>query len=803
MGNFDTNPFARAALSDTRLLAGRNIELRKIRFILRNASIQVDQIRSMIISGSRGVGKTSFLNIIYSDCIAYNIIPIRINLTTENTRNQHEFFWYLFDQLIREAFKRNLLGGINGEIDLAIQNIIDCDNHNNDIAYKVFNSPTNFGKYLKNSAIVFDINKFISDLLLIREEIADSSLDEFDKRTKFVFLIDEAHLIYSSTEIVQSLRIVLEKSALGYGFIFAGDDSYESSEWENVLGGSQRYFDLIRIGYFTDIDDVVSFFKKSLDSIGWSSDEIENRLFYRMKHTCMQILRLTSGRPEWINFVAKKMFDRCMEGESSVLKFDKETQNEIKQILQTTGVLDMKKLDYIDSLSSSKKKWLSKIFSSEGSTLNQVYFFAKFLLNDENELTYADYLEFCNNLIENGIIVLSKNTRNKHLIGYSLPANVTDFADIPFVAFGFEYDTIKHWLQINSDGKFRFEYFEPRLKFIDSINSELINEFGNVILFAGYVNNLKDETLRFSNIISLINSNNPDFLSNSYDNVYHFYKVCKRLANSTERQILYAELKEIKSERYFFWNVVNFNDKDKVIGFYENSKRINRLKANIEKFNDADTEYLFELHIDNVDKPDINNFQQLIIRSGDKKKLGIIMEDKMNDLINHYVNESKTEVALKEAEFFYSLFEEGYDLSIVELNNSGYVFLSNKDFDKAKALFQEGKRKIRYEEYEKEDSNSTFLLQYNAAILEFRLLKYESALSGFKSLISLIVQGEFENDTASVLHIIDKNEEDQLVTREVRENDAVFPQISCKQFTEHNIVLLMEYLNLTQIHPTE
>ncbi len=60
MGKFDTNPFDRAALTDYRLLAGRANEFRQIRFILRNSSKQQNRIKHILISGNRGVGKTSF-----------------------------------------------------------------------------------------------------------------------------------------------------------------------------------------------------------------------------------------------------------------------------------------------------------------------------------------------------------------------------------------------------------------------------------------------------------------------------------------------------------------------------------------------------------------------------------------------------------------------------------------------------------------------------------------------------------------------------------------------------------------------
>ena len=61
---FEINPFDRSALTDYRQLAGRNDELRQIRFTIRKAMKTANRIKSILITGERGVGKTSFLNLI-------------------------------------------------------------------------------------------------------------------------------------------------------------------------------------------------------------------------------------------------------------------------------------------------------------------------------------------------------------------------------------------------------------------------------------------------------------------------------------------------------------------------------------------------------------------------------------------------------------------------------------------------------------------------------------------------------------------------------------------------------------------
>jgi Cdc6-like AAA superfamily ATPase len=125
MNKFETNPFERSALTNSELLAARTNELRQIRFILRNASKQKYRFKHLLITGNRGVGKTSFLNIINDESPTYNLVPIKINLTHSNSSNSNEFFWNLFMQTIRKLFKYNLLDGEKGAVDIAIQKLLN------------------------------------------------------------------------------------------------------------------------------------------------------------------------------------------------------------------------------------------------------------------------------------------------------------------------------------------------------------------------------------------------------------------------------------------------------------------------------------------------------------------------------------------------------------------------------------------------------------------------------------------------------------------------------------------------------
>ena len=319
---FQINPFDRTALNDFRQLAGRTEEFRQVRFILRNSVKNKNRIRSILITGERGVGKTSFLNLIEAECEVNNIIPIRINLTDTNSSNSCDFFWHLFSQALNSLFNFGLFEGKGGAIDVMIQQILNSDGIS-DQANWVFSTPVLRRNYLTNPNTNFEFHLFIEDIRLMRKEVIELG-DKYPENTKLLFLVDESQHLYSNKQIVEEIRFVLQSQDLGVGFVFAGDNEYKKAEWEKVFGGSYREFEVVNLPFFNSSNSVEEYFKKSLSTIGWTDQEIEETFFYRFKLSCRHIFYLTSGKPSWINVIASKMFERCMLGEVRQLRFDKQ-----------------------------------------------------------------------------------------------------------------------------------------------------------------------------------------------------------------------------------------------------------------------------------------------------------------------------------------------------------------------------------------------------------------------------------------------------------------------------------------------
>lgn len=792
MDKFNINPFDRSALTDYKLLAARKNEFTQIRSVLRNSLNQQNRIKSILINGERGVGKTSFLNLIEAECIPNNIIPIRIDLTDTNSKNSNEFFWLIFSQLTSKLFNLGLLGGKGGLIDASIQKIL-FSNGLDDLVNYVFRTPIIRKHYSNNPNSIFEFDYLIEDLKIIRKHLPDPVGRDFNEKTKFYFLVDESQKIYTNTNILEEIRFIIQHQDLGFGFVFAGDSTYIKSEWESVFGGSQREFEIVCLDYFSEPESIADYFKKSLESVGWSTDEIEDKLFYRFKYACRHIFFLTSGRPAWINIIASKMFERCMNGESPILKFDKQALADVKKILEDSGQIDNNKLELIQTLPKKFQKWLSFIFSCELSTLEKVYFYAKFIFVNENYLSLKDFETFCKDLVDLGIINFFDDKKDSKT-GFNKDLSEKNILIRKYYIFEYESITIKQWLQLNSDGKFSFEGTRPDIKYAKYINSQLLEgKYNAVIISRPFVE--ASMAISISQEITKIDREEYSVSEETYDSIEILYRFLKKLSKSTERQTLYGVLKNVNTGKIKEWNVYNYDDHGKLAGFvnYPNTL-IKKFTDIVKSYKTEDQNFELELVIEKIGQHNIEKFQNLIIKSNDTRKIGIILSDKIKELTESYISKSDMQASYKAAIFINNLFSDGHELNLYALNNAAYVFLSKNELDKAEPLLLEAKRKILADDFEKDDLYTACLVLYNLGMLDAIKQDYKKSLKSFKELLEFTQAYEDADRSAGVLNILQKNENNEICITEIRDGDHQYPEIDCKLFAEINISLI-ESLN--------
>jgi hypothetical protein len=789
MINFDKNPFDRVALKDYRLLAGRNNEFKDIRFILRNAYNNDKHIKNILITGDKGVGKTSFLNLISIECALYNLIPVRVNLTEKNSINSNEFFWNIFNESVNTFFNNDLFSGINGPINKAIQSIIFSDGAK-EPANWIFKSPLIRKNYLNDSTTPFELSSLKEDIKKMKLELTNKNSDQFNSKSKILFLVDESQNIYSNSEIIENLKFLIQDTDLGIGFVFAGDTSFEFSAWNNIFG-SYRYFEIIKLNNFNDVESVIEYFRKSLYSIGWNDNEIEDIGFLRFKVACSNIFQLTSGKPAWINTIASKMFERCMKGESNILKFDRQSKDEVIKMLEESGQTSKHQLENIENLDKKYKKWLSKLFACEFYSFKQIYLYLKFVLIEDDYISLNEYSDFCKMLVDNQILIVF-NEESESSIGYTSKSYKSEFLDSRFVAFNPQYsDAIKLWLQISSDGYYQFRQSNPVYEFALHINDKLLDGRRNIGIFSN--NSCSDDDLmsnKFSSLINLLNNNKFDANEYDYSFLELLHKFSKIINQSRDKQILSVYIKNINSGRCTMINIFNYDDNDHLISPSNNERIIKKYLNVIENFNLPEKSFSINIYIDKIENPNLNNLETSILKTNDKKKYGILFIDKNNQLMTKYIKESNLIESHEIANFFYDLYKEGYDIGINYLNNSAYVYIAKDELDIASTLLSEALRIINYDEIESDSFSIAALILYNSGILAFKKGEKKSAINYFKNSIEYAQEKNVIDHDASVLFLLTKDNGNIPELIEIRDTDTKHVKLNVYDFALENIKVL-------------
>jgi len=660
---------------------------------------------------------------------------------------------------------------------------------NNDLNDWVFKMPIIRHNYLKNKEFPLELSSFIDDLGILINEIRESDKELFDENTKIIYLIDEAQQIFDNHHIIEEIRYIIQEPNLKIGFVFAGDNSYQTSKWENVFGGTQRDFEILDLNYFSEPRAVHEYFSKSLNSVGWTEKEIEETLFYRFQRACMQIYTLTSGKPSWINVIASKMFERCMKGETTLMKFDRQAQEDVKELLSKGGFLDSFLIDFINNLSSKHSKWLRLIFASELSTLDEVFFYAKYIITGADALDKNEFLEFCQKLVEKNIIILFEKSIDSK-IGYNKVRKdfQNDMLQKRYIAFGYDSDKLKQWLQINTNGHYHFSVQPPEFSFINQINSELVCDGHNSTEVLLNLNKKPENIDNLNIIITSLNEKKIDIDQFNNHQIFFYYKLFKRLRKSRDRQILYVELGNAISSNHKTWMVYNYDEHQNIVGFNKLESRISKYIENINSFNSENEQYNLKITIQYLDKPNLEYFQKLIIDSKDSKKIRFVIEDKHDELIRSYIKNNDIESSFVIAKFFKELFISGYDLELSNLNNIAYVFMKFDDLDTADELLSEARRKINNGSYDKNDKETIPFIFYNYSIIQFKKGKLRLALEGFIDTKSYIVDNDITDTKAGALNQLKTNDQGLCEVVELKEEDV--DEIDILNCSINNIELL-------------
>jgi len=718
-----SNPFIKSPLTDNNLFAGRKSEISQIQHNLRKKSIP-----SLMFVGERGVGKTSLLNFAENYARYLGLVAVRINLTSADTNDIKHFFSRLFLQSCLKLIENGHLGGKDGYI------------HNILKKYQINISALEpeeniFETFYPNSK--FTIESLTRDFIKVSSLVQDSGV-EFKK---LLILIDEVEKIYDSSEIIENIRFFIQNPDSFVSFIFSGDNSYQTKEWEKIFQTYRGVIQIIDIDNFQSHEDVEDYFTKLLTSVKWDvqKDIIEGEKFKDFSKTCFELFLLTRGKPAFISSIAYKMFDRYELNITRKLVFDRDLRQDLKLMLSESGSISTSAIGRIETLDEKYKSWIKYIFSCRWSQLDEFYHNIKFIfLNTDHYLTIEEFTSLVL-FLQNDLKILALETdvepNDTAPIGFAL-AKTKALLERRFeIYFGSNVDeATKLWLHI--DGQYKFETRQPRFLLVRAIFSDFLTERYQI----------KHHEIEISDsytpsFIKLIQHDYSDISDLDFYQIRGFYSLLKSAKNTKDklnRTFLIITLSHENgiAKSYVCW-ATNF--KNKLIQVDLSKIRIERWDS---KFN---SDYYFEsvkllISISKyvIDDTNFNKFENILLASSSYQVQRLVIDDKISDLVNFFEKEDNSIELENTIKIIYDSFINGIDIGIQGYNNLGFVYLHKEDFYKSELLLKKAYDIFSFDHFIKEiDGIKPALTLFNLCILHLKTNQVDSAKYYFDILCDL------------------------------------------------------------------
>jgi hypothetical protein len=781
MGLFDNaNPFHRTVLHDRDLFSGeRHIHiLTRIKNILKRTA-NSNQSRNFIISGDRGVGKSSLLSILSSEAEDYNSVSIDILLTDQVASNEWEFFYLLFKETISSIEK-------NIDEDDFIEynnNLLNMDQNNNSRRLKFIDS-----YYTKRNLpdSVLPPNEIIGDFKRILECLRTVEKQEMLKLT---FCIDEAQKIYDKRDIIQLIREIIEKE-IGVSFILVGEEPKNDDELDKVFGGMSRGFEVEKLRYFRELSDMKDFFETSLKKIGWNNKDIERRGIHKYEKTLLKIGSLTNGKPDFIVDIASRMYEQGCEIGKMKLS-DTILDNITRQIEKSTNIenfninnqdieldFNSNRANYILKLNSNKRLWVKFLISNSlGAPLRIIYSLYQMHFAKDELIKYDEFLNFFKEL-ENENIFTSLYKKPEELtskLGFNQNKedkqnNDNHFERFPFIYRG-NFDELK-WLSIKSEiihsERFNFETrkhiyldildtiedkcgFGSRNSFVryshknfKILNSNGIIESSNIeeINFPKFLKSISNKKIDINTLQDIDNKEQLEY-------VYKVFDLASTEKKDIEMLTIHIFLKQTgakiqKTINQLYNETPSYKIKKPILKY---------LKDNAARNEDVDFDFKIEqLEIDQF--PNISNLNEIILTNN-------ISLEAQNKVINSAIN--KIVNSFTEEEFDFTLEEKNIILlvnkaKVIPLanlynryNGLAYILIASKKYKIAEELLEKLYLDFSLGKILKEDLDATPYIIYNNAIIDYYNNRYELSKQKFHEAIKFIKEKEIEGLEAGYL----------------------------------------------------
>lgn len=796
---FNKNPFRRQALKDDSLLSGKkhSHSLDKIRKYF-NQSYSELNCPSLLIKGDRGTGKTSLLKILENDNEKYNYYPVSLFLTESTAKDEISFFQGLYNNLFH----------LCKEHDILIEEITDAEKSvslgvvSSNYDYWVFEFIGKLIEYKANPSLHCNLisEDIVKDLKLIINQFRRVKNND---ALKIIFFMDEAQLIFSNRNILEIIRHIIQEE-IGITFVLASQDQIDEKPINDVFDNLNRAFKIFNLGYFETTSDISEFLKKSLYKVGWREKDL--RLYINNYDKLLNILlKLTSGKPEFVNRIADEMFTRVMNEEDSKMRLndeilikialDIEKQNTASSP-QEVGSFNLARAEKIISLSDDEFQWFKFICSSQIiSTPNNIFKYLKVFANETID-SLDEFKNFIDKLLGDNILFIGTLQHDDYdsRIGFR-SSNIQSINPLEMHYLYPGSNSEKIWislmLQTKSKREIKFVSQPPWKTLLDEI-MKIAGSNGSMALGS------KDS---HSNLFSSAGFGNSNFENSSFKDFFQSLKSNKIDVDGFSIEVIEFLLEIISSnikDVYFISLSLNLSNFCISQFLYIDGEILTSIDSRKVQLNDiaiklgmdsVKFEFVYEKLV-KEDLIDYKKFEELILSSNNAAAKNLILFEASNKASDLYLADkglNHSEI-MQRIECVYQGIRNGNEVKETSINNAGYMFMNLKQNDKAEACFKYILDRFnlrRYDDKLEEVKDSIFLSMYNYSILLTSRGDFENAIKGFQEALEfsdLIKDNEF-----SALNTISFNDENKMI--EITE-DTNNGSIDIKAMINSNLKIL-------------
>lgn len=776
---FLDNPFARQHLKDVSLLSGEEHKntFRDIKRLLNLSKTKANS-RSILINGDRGTGKTSMIQLIENEASNLNCIPVTFFLSDRYKDKTVEFF----DELYSLLFKRCLRSDVLIDEVVAAQTAIARGELPDDPRKWVFNFVRKYLEYKRHSDRPINLlaEDISADFELMIGQLRRK--EEFGANAKLTIIIDEAQRIFDNPRILNIIRHLIQEE-IGVTFILASQIIHDDSVIRQVFDRIERAFRVYELKQFASDKDVRDYLERSLKSVGWKEKDF--RLNIQKPETLIAgIYRLTNGKPEFINWILEKMFDRVQDGIDRKLRLNDHILIEIASHIESSSPdskdytsgpnFNLSRAEYIVALRGDRLKWFRYLSKSQlRSTPNEVYDFMNiFTVNDIR--TKEQFEQFITELYSKEIIVQISREKNKNdELGFAITRNEskspidTQYAYLGSnsekvwtnlmlgmrkysVMYGFQHPSETFMQEV----LFIAGFHGKRTLIAKSIDRFILNREGLL-----YEHGKKWDIPGFFDCLKKGLVNIEDF-------EIHFVRFLFDMFKSNE-QVIYICAVNIQFSGRSLANIAYQE------GSYSEKKR-EELSILFERGNNESRKIDFQLC--EVKRDNLLSTEEFsdIIRSSDNEEIKrVVYMESVKPATELYMDdpESNRNDIIQWLDCIYHGVLAGEDIKFQELNNSGYMFLNLHEDEKAQICFDRAYMELKRKNITDPDLEdiTAVLIVYNKGVVKALLQDFTEAIALFNEAVEMSdMVREFD---IGALNFLFKNEQGDISLGETKEQN--------------------------------